>query len=203
MLEWESEEEATRRRHILPSPFSGVAIRYSFVPVYVRAFHSLLSPMGSRSSSITALFGMLPVESASLQGFVLLWLCKPQHHWLFPTAQYVSLCNLASLELQYNMRKKIISLLKCLCIKHYKFKLGVHGLTRDNPGLAQCKVSKDFPLLAKRCSVNKDFRNNIIVLKGQCKWFQHVQRYYLEIQTPNWKILSVPTSKRVAHQVIR
>ena len=111
-------------------------------------------------------FSMPTVQSAPLQGFILLWLCKPQHHCLFPTAQHVSLCNLASLELLYSVQKKIISLLKCLCVKHYKFKLGVHGLTRDNPGLAPCKVSKDFPLLAKKCSVNKDFRNNIIVLKG-------------------------------------
>lgn len=124
-------------------------------------------------------FCMLPVQAAPLQGFVLLWLCKPQHHCLFPTAQYVSLCNLASLELLYSMQKKIISLLKCLCVKHYKFKLGVHGLTRDNPGLVQCKVSKDFSLLANKCSVNKDFRSNTIVLKGQCKWFQHVQQHYL------------------------
>lgn len=81
----------------------------------------------------------------------------------------VSLCNSVSIELLYSMQKKIISLLKCLCIKHYKFKLGAHGLASDNPGLAQCKVNTDFPLLAKICSVNKNFRNNIIALKRQCK----------------------------------
>lgn len=53
------------------------------------------------------------------------------------------------IRLLYSRHRKIISLLKCLCVKHYKFKLGVHGLTRDNPGLSQCKISKDFPLLAK------------------------------------------------------
>lgn len=140
---------SNRKRHIFHSAFSGAAIWYSFMPVYVDVFHSLLSPMGNHPSSIIALFSMLPVQAAPLQGFILLWLCKPQHHYLFLTAQYVSLCNLASLELLYNMQKKIISLLKCLCIKHYKFKLGVHGLTRDNHGLAQCKVNKDFSLLAK------------------------------------------------------
>lgn len=113
-------------------------------------FHSLLSPMGNHPSSISAMFSAgCQVQPAPLQGCILLQLCKPQHYCWFPTGQYVSLCNLASLELLYSMHKKIISLSKCLCVKHYKFKLGVHGLTRDNPGLSQCKVSKDFPLLAK------------------------------------------------------
>lgn len=57
-------------------------------------------------------FCMLPMQSAPLQGFILLWLCKPQNHCLFPTSQYVSLCNLALLELLYSMQKKIIYLLR-------------------------------------------------------------------------------------------
>lgn len=139
----------SRIRCILHSPFTGAAIWYSFVLVYVRL--SFFAFTHGQSSIIhhCTVFSMLPVQPAPLQGYVLLQLCKPQHYCWFPTGQYVCLCNLASLELLCSMQKKIISLWKCLCVKHYKFKLGVHGLTSDNPGLSHCKVSKDFPLLVK------------------------------------------------------
>lgn len=139
----------SRIRYILHSPFTGAAIWFSFVLVYVGLSFFAFSHGQSSIIHHCTVFSMLLVQPAPLQGYVLLQLCKPQYHCWFPTAQYVSLCNLASLELLYSMQKKSISLSKCLCVKHYKFKLGVHGLTRDNPGLSQCKVSKDFPLLAK------------------------------------------------------
>lgn len=138
-----------RGRYILHSLFTGAAIWYSFVLVYVRFSFFAFSHGQSSIIHHCAVLSMLPVQPAPLQGYILLHLCKPQHYCWFPTGQYVSLCNLGSLELLYSMHKKIISLFKCLRVKHYKFKLGVHGLTRDNPGLSQCKVSKDFPLLAK------------------------------------------------------
>lgn len=139
----------SRIRYILHSPFTGDAIWCSFVLVYVDLS---FFPFSHGQPSIIhhrTVFSILPVQPAPLQGYILLQVCTPQHYCLFSTGQHVSLCNLASLDLLYSMHRKIISLLKCLCAKHYKFKLGVHGLTRDNPGLSQCKISKDFPLLAK------------------------------------------------------
>lgn len=49
-------ERSNRTGHMLHPPFSGAAIWYVPVPVYVHIFHSLLSPMGNHPSSIIALY---------------------------------------------------------------------------------------------------------------------------------------------------
>lgn len=139
----------SRIRYILHSPFTCAAIWCSFVLVYV---HLSFFPFSHGQPSIIhhcTVFSILPVQPAPLQGYILLQLCTPQHYCWFSTGPACFPVQFSFIRLLYSRHRKIISLLKCLCVKHYKFKLGVHGLTRDNPGLSQCKISKDFPLLAK------------------------------------------------------